>query len=80
MEYFMLNYMLALLSEIITYKALQDFLGFETADFIQAVSRYPNSIMPEYRRQRLYMSSILSKVAQNVKSPFDLTLHSKILR
>ncbi len=61
MEYFMLNYMLALLSEIITYKALNDFPGFETADFIQAVERYPNAVMPLYRKQRPYMSSILSK-------------------
>ncbi len=61
MEYFMLNYMLALLSEIVAYKAVRDFPGFETADFIQAVARYPNTIMPEYRKQRPYMSSILSK-------------------
>ena len=61
MEYFMLNYMLALLSEIISYKALNDFPGFETADFLQAIERYPDTIMPRYRKQRPYLSSILSK-------------------
>lgn len=61
MEYFMLNYMLALLSEVITYKALNNFPGFETTDFIRAVERYPNTILPQYRKQRPYLSSILSK-------------------
>ena len=61
MEYFMLNYMLALLSEIISYKALSDFPGFETADFLQAVAHYPDAVLPQYRKQRPYLSSILSK-------------------
>lgn len=61
MEYFMLNYMLAMLPEIVSYKALSDFPGFETADFIQAVERYPDTVMPRYRKQRPYLSSILSK-------------------
>ncbi|MFP4342831.1 MAG: UvrD-helicase domain-containing protein [Cyclobacteriaceae bacterium] len=61
MEYFILNYMLALLSEVIAYKSLKDYPGFETADFIRAVEHYPEVIMPQYRRQRPYLSSILSK-------------------
>ena len=61
MEFFMLNYMIALIREISTHKIMRDLPGFETADFLKSVEHYPDQIMPEYRRKRPYLSSFLSK-------------------
>lgn len=80
MEYFMLNYMQALLSEVITYKTFGSHPGFETADFLWALEKYPTSLMPEYRKKRAYLSSILSKNEVNRKDPYNKHLFIRISR
>ena len=61
MEYFMFNYMVALLQEIISNKGAHDAPGFQTADFLKSIEHYSHKIMPDYRKKRSYVSSFLSK-------------------
>jgi hypothetical protein len=80
MEYFMLNYMLALLSEVISYKSLSSYPGFETADLLRALENYPAPLMPEYRKKRSYLSSILSKNEIHRTDPYNKHLFIRIMR
>ena len=61
MEYFLLNLMIALFYRVMPSKMIFRLEGFTTQDFIEAVCHIPNSILLERRKQRAYLSSILSK-------------------
>lgn len=78
MEFFMLNFMIALLREITTFKIMTDIPGFETADFLAAVAHYPDHVMPEYRKRRPYLSSILSKNEIFRDDPYNRQLFLRI--
>ena len=80
MEYFILNYMLALLSEVVSYKSLNSYPGFETADFLRVLENYPPALMPEYRKKRAYLSSILSKNEIHRRDPYNKHLFIRISR
>lgn len=80
MEFFMLNFMIALLREITTFKIMTDLPGFETADFLAAVTHYPGQVMPEYRKQRPYISSILAKNEVFRQDPYNRQLFLRIRR
>ncbi|MGZ8183099.1 MAG: hypothetical protein ACXWT1_14170 [Methylobacter sp.] len=61
MEFFMLNLMIALFYRVMPKKMTYRLDGFATQDFIDAVRHIPGSVLPERRKQRAYLSSILSK-------------------
>ncbi len=61
MEYFLLNLMIALFYRVMPNKMVYRLEGFTTQDFIDAVQHIPNSVLPERRKQRAYLSSILAK-------------------
>lgn len=61
MEFFMLNLMIALFYRVMPKKLRFRVEGFTTQDFIDAIQNLPHSILPERRKQRPYLSSILSK-------------------
>ncbi len=61
MEFFMLNLMIALFYRVMPKKMAYRLDGFATQDFIDAVRHIPTSVLPERRKQRAYLSSILSK-------------------
>jgi hypothetical protein len=61
MEYFLLNSMLALFQEIFRGKIRYNIPAFETGDFVSALQHFPDRIIPEHRKQRAYISGILSK-------------------
>ena len=66
-EYFIFNYMFATLRArmISIGKATLSFdmpiVAYQTADFLTLYENMPTQVMPEYRAQRTYISSILSK-------------------
>ncbi|MEY4927724.1 MAG: hypothetical protein RI894_2160, partial [Bacteroidota bacterium] len=60
-EYFMFSFMVADLHRAISNKFLIAKIGFETADFLAFFENMPPALLPEYRRKRSYLSSILSK-------------------
>lgn len=67
MEFFMLNLMISLYYSLFGEKVGRMGLlraektGFESGDFVELVEQFPNSVLPERRKARSYISSILSK-------------------
>lgn len=61
MEFFLLNLMIALFYRVMPDKLYYRVSGFSTHDFIDAIEHLPVSILPERRKQRSYLSSILAK-------------------
>jgi hypothetical protein len=61
MEFFMLNLMIALFYRVLPKKIMYSREAFSTQDFIDATEHMPNSVLPERRKKRAYLSSILSK-------------------
>jgi hypothetical protein len=61
MEFFLLNSMLAILQDVLQAKAGSKVPAFQVDDFHVALQHFPDRVIPEYRRQRPYISSILAK-------------------
>ncbi len=62
MEFFLFNLMVAMFYRCIGEKLTQwHDHWFETADFLNVLDSFPQSVLPERRRKRPYLSSILSK-------------------
>ena len=61
MEYFLVNYFLAVRDDVIDAKARPQHQGLWMDDFMEFIERLPEGILPEYRRKRQYVNSILSK-------------------
>jgi len=61
MEFFMLNMMIALFYRTLPKKIVYSAGAFSSQDFVDAVQHMPNSVLPERRKKRAYLSSILSK-------------------
>ncbi len=61
MEFFVLQSMIALFQDIARIKTRRSLPAFETADFVHALRYFPEHVIPERRRKRPYLSSILSK-------------------
>lgn len=61
MEFFMLNLMIALFYRVMPKKMTYMLSGFTTRDFIAAAQHIPDSVLPERRKKRAYLSGILSK-------------------
>ncbi len=80
MEFFMLNFMIALLKEITTFKIQVDLPGFESVDFVETLTHFPERIMPEYRKRRQYISSILAKNEIFRDDPYNRQLFFRIRR
>ena len=78
MEYFMLNFMLATLRDFATVKIQRNIPGYDTADFLALLPNYPDHVMPAYRKQRPYLSSILSKNEIYRKDPYNRRLFIRI--
>jgi ankyrin repeat protein/UvrD-like helicase family protein len=82
MEFFMLNMMIALFYRALPEK-LMDFLGlaaFSTQDFIDAIEHMPASVLPERRKKRAYLSSILSKNEMDKEAKHNRKLFYRIKR
>ena len=61
MEFFLLNLMIALFYRVMPKRMAYRVDGFSTKDVIAAVQHIPDGILPERRKQRAYLSSILAK-------------------
>jgi hypothetical protein len=80
MEFFMLNLMIALFYRVMPKKMTYRLEGFSTQDFIDAVQHIPDSILPERRKQRAYLSSILSKNEISKDDKHNRKLFYRVLR
>ena len=80
MEYFLLNSMLALFQEIFRRKIICSIAAFETGDFVSALQFFPDRIIPEYRKKRAYISSILAKNEVFGDSKYNRRIFLRITR
>ena len=60
MEFFLLNLLMALFYTVLPLRLLQH-NAFSVQDILDALAHFPPGVLPERRRQRAYISSILAK-------------------
>lgn len=58
-EYFLLNYMIALQSVFVKNKTWK--VGVKMADFVNTVQNYPETVLPHYRKQRAYLNQAIAR-------------------
>jgi hypothetical protein len=80
MEYFMLQSMIAMFQDIARVKTKWDLPAFETADFVYALQHFPEHVIPERRKKRQYLSSILSKNEVDRDEPYNRFLFVRVRR
>lgn len=82
MEYYLVNMMLAMLPN----KAFSigdsecHYPTFETRDLLSAIAHMPVSVLPEYRRKRAYISSILARNEVSRQDSYNRQLFQRIKR
>jgi len=80
MEFFMLNLMMALYYRVLPEKIIDNAGAFSTQNFMDAVKYIPNSILPERRKKRAYLSSILSKNEMDREGAYNRKLFYRVKR
>ncbi|MDO9139446.1 MAG: ankyrin repeat domain-containing protein, partial [Methylobacter sp.] len=80
MEFFLLNVMIALFYRVMPKKMTYRVEGFSTQDFLEAVQHIPNSVLPERRKQRAYLSSILAKNEVSKEDKYNRKLFYRVIR
>lgn len=60
-EYFLVNYLIALQDVLSRERKLYQASGVKANDLAKNLGLFPESILPEYRKQRTYWSSVLTK-------------------
>lgn len=77
MEYFLLNYILAVRDTIIDPNDPPARQGIRIAEFMEDIARMPAIVLPEYRRQRQYVNSILAKNEADSNNPYNRQLFER---
>ena len=82
MEFFLLNHMIATQRDLILQRGATNIPGYNVDDMVKTVSAFPGNLMPEYRKQRTYLSAILSsnEVFRTFKTPACKGLFFRIHR
>ncbi len=79
-EYFLINLFIAIQSSIIQTKRITDALGVNTSDFLANIQHFSNAILPEFRKRKEYMLSLLSRHEVNSNSPYNKKIFSRVER
>ncbi len=80
MEFFLFNLMLAIFYQHGGTRLLLDMSWFQAADFEEVVQPFPESILPERRKRRPYISSILAKNEMYREGPYNRRLFIRTRR
>jgi len=81
MEYFLLNIFMTLQDTIINAsRSKWEDKGLKARDLERVVAQYPELIMPDYRKRRTYISSLLSKNEIDGNNPYNNALFIRIGR
>ncbi len=80
MEFFLLQNMLVSQPSIVLNKEFDEDRGFNADDVMKIVGRYNDTILPEFRRKRQYISSMLSKNEMDRADPYNRQLFQRIER
>ncbi len=79
MEFLMFNLMVAMFYTHLGEKAASFRSGaFTSGDFMEVLSHFPDAVLPERRKKRAYISSILSKNEVNREDPYNRKLFLRI--
>lgn len=81
MEYFLLNIFMTLQDTIINAsRSNWEDKGVKASDLESVVAQYPDLIMPDYRKRKTYISSLLSKNEIDGNNPYNNALFIRIGR
>ena len=81
MEYFLLNIFMTLQDAIINATRIHWFSrGVKAIEIENIIAKYPEFMMPEYRKKRSYISSILAKNEVDGNSPYNNALFIRVDR
>lgn len=81
MEYFLLNIFMTLQDAIINdSRGTWEEKGLKAVDLEKVIAQYPELIMPDYRKRKSYISSLLSKNEIDGKNPYNNALFIRIER
>jgi hypothetical protein len=81
MEYFLLNIFMALQDAIINNSRNHwEERGVKAADLEKVIAPYPEGIMPDYRKKRNYISSLLAKNEIESNNPYNNGLFLRVDR
>ena len=80
MEFLMLNLMIAMFYTRLGENAARHGGAFSSTDFVQVLDHFPASVLPERRKKRAYISSILSKNEVDRDDPYNRKLFRRIKR
>lgn len=76
MEFFLVNAMMAMRPQQATKN--RPFESFVTQDFLEPLAHFPERIMPEKRKRRSYISSILAKNEMHREGPYNRKLFLRV--
>lgn len=80
MEYFLLNYVNAVFDNVVEDKEWFERKGMSMDDFMLTIEFMPESILPEYRRKRQYVNSVIAKNEVTREGPYNRFLFKRIHR
>jgi hypothetical protein len=78
MEFFLLHSMVALFEDVVRRKVQVSFPAFETGDFVSALEPFPMNVIPEHRRRRPYLSSVLARNELHRDDPCNRQLFLRV--
>lgn len=79
MDFLILNLMIAMFYTHLGENVAKSRGGaFSSGDFVEVLSHFPNSVLPERRKKRAYISSILSKNEVNREGPYNRKLFRRL--
>ncbi len=77
-EYFLLNYMIALQSVLIKNKAWAK--GVKMADFLNTIRNYPETVLPHFRKQRAYLNQAIARNEVDGREEISKKLFLRVTR
>ncbi|MBN1338762.1 MAG: hypothetical protein JXA03_05525 [Bacteroidales bacterium] len=75
MEYFLIHFFIALQQEIIQgFRRKYELDGVSAPDLERILQKFPESVLPEYRKRRQYISAMLAKNEVESENPYNRML------
>ena len=80
-EFFILNYMIGIFQYVMLHKGYwENDRAFETEDFVHTLSLFPEGLIPDYRRKRSYITSVLARNEVHKDAPNNRRLFIRVAR
>jgi UvrD-like helicase C-terminal domain len=80
MEFFLLQNLMVLQTEIIAGRKIEEYQGFTADDLLKCAEKFDSQILPEFRKKRQYLSSMLAKNEANGNDPYNRKLFLRVTR